>query len=97
VDFDITEITGEAGDVVLLHPFLLHARSKNLAPVSEHGVRFLCHPAVPLRYRPCFDMSCQDLSCLDVTYLDLSCLLHILLNDCARCKLFCLADAIKMV
>ena len=49
VDFDITELTGEAGDVILLHPFLLHARSKNLAPLLESGVRFLCHPAVPLK------------------------------------------------
>ena len=50
VDFNIIELTGEAGDVILLHPFLLHARSKNLAPISEHGVRFLCHPSIPLRY-----------------------------------------------
>ena len=49
VDFNIIELTGEAGDVILLHPFLLHARSKNLAPMSEHGVRFLCHPSIPLR------------------------------------------------
>lgn len=42
---NIIEATGRAGDVVLAHPFLLHARSKNLGGI----VRFMCHPVVPLR------------------------------------------------
>ncbi|KAJ8612524.1 hypothetical protein CTAYLR_003734 [Chrysophaeum taylorii] len=47
VDLDNpVEARGRAGDVFLLHPFLLHARSKNL---SGHVVRFLCHPVLALR------------------------------------------------
>lgn len=44
---NIIEATGRAGDVLLAHPFLLHARSKNL----NNSVRFMCHPVVPL-YEP---------------------------------------------
>jgi hypothetical protein len=40
-------MTGSAGDVIILHPLLLHARSKNLAPVDKSGVRIMCHPIVP--------------------------------------------------
>jgi hypothetical protein len=43
------EVNGRAGDVCLAHPFTLHARSKNLATSSLDSVRFMCHPAVPLR------------------------------------------------
>jgi len=43
----IVETRGRAGDVMLTHPFLLHARSKNL----REAVRFMCHPAVRLRER----------------------------------------------
>ncbi|CAM9336391.1 unnamed protein product [Sphacelaria rigidula] len=46
---DIVETSGKAGDVMLTHPLLLHARSTNLAPEEEGGVRFMCHPAVPLK------------------------------------------------
>jgi len=44
------EVNGRAGDVCLVHPFTLHARSKNMGrrPGCE-SVRFMCHPAVPLR------------------------------------------------
>ena len=51
VEYDIVEITGLAGDVVLLHPFVLHARSTNLAPfdTSGVGVRIMCHPRIPLK------------------------------------------------
>ena len=48
-DFNIIELTGKAGDVILLHPLLLHARSTNLNVVSEHGVRFMCHPTIGLK------------------------------------------------
>lgn len=37
------------GDVMLAHPFLLHARSKNFGQLGVESVRFMCHPAVPLR------------------------------------------------
>lgn len=39
------ETVGDVGDVILAHPNLLHARSKNLSNV----VRFMCNPAVQLK------------------------------------------------
>ncbi|CAM9137031.1 unnamed protein product [Ectocarpus sp. 6 AP-2014] len=48
-DDDVVETNGDAGDVLLTHPLLLHSRSTNLAPIEESGVRFMCHPAVPLK------------------------------------------------
>ncbi|CAM9381755.1 unnamed protein product [Ectocarpus fasciculatus] len=48
-DDDVVETNGDAGDVLLTHPLLLHSRSTNLAPVEESGVRFMCHPAIPLK------------------------------------------------
>lgn len=39
------ELTGKAGDVALLHPFMLHARS----PKVGGEVRFICNPCVSLR------------------------------------------------
>jgi len=47
--FTLVELTGKAGDVVLVHPLLLHARSKNLSPINEQGIRFMCHPAISLK------------------------------------------------
>eukprot|EP00904_Undaria_pinnatifida_P011004 jgi/Undpi1/7033/HiC_scaffold_21.g09507.m1 len=49
LDEDVIETTGNAGDVMLTHPLLLHARSSNLAGVAAGGVRLMCHPAVPLK------------------------------------------------
>ncbi|MEO7719809.1 MAG: phytanoyl-CoA dioxygenase family protein [Capsulimonas sp.] len=42
---NVRELTGKAGDVVLVHPFLLHARSPN----TGNSVRFICNPCIPLR------------------------------------------------
>ena len=42
----VVEVTGQAGDIVFLHPFLLHARSKNLGPKSVSCVRIACFPCV---------------------------------------------------
>ncbi len=42
---DFVEITGEAGDVVLLHPFVLHAASQN----PSGRARFITNPPVALR------------------------------------------------
>ena len=39
------EMTGRAGDVVLLHPFMLHTRSAN----TGNSVRFICNPCVVLK------------------------------------------------
>jgi hypothetical protein len=41
----VVETTGRAGDVMLLHPFMLHARSPN----TGKSVRFICNPCVVLR------------------------------------------------
>mmetsp|Transcript_24931 Transcript_24931/g.40419 ORF Transcript_24931/g.40419 Transcript_24931/m.40419 type:complete len:265 (+) Transcript_24931:1411-2205(+) len=40
---NVVELTGSVGDVALLHPFLLHARSAN-----NGSVRFICNPCVAL-------------------------------------------------
>lgn len=42
---DFVEMTGDAGDVVLLHPFTLHATSQNVLGVS----RLITNPAMALR------------------------------------------------
>ncbi|RHY84996.1 hypothetical protein DYB35_007202 [Aphanomyces astaci] len=39
------EVQGRAGDVMLTHPFLIHARSKNCGAT----VRFMCNPNVGLK------------------------------------------------
>jgi hypothetical protein len=49
VRFNIVECTGSAGDVILLHPLLLHARSSNCETVNVENIRFLCHPCIPLK------------------------------------------------
>ncbi len=52
------ELTGEPGDVALLHPFMLHARS-----VKTGGdVRFICNPAVGLHEPMNFDPARRALS-----------------------------------
>ena len=42
---NVIEATGEAGDVVLIHPFMLHARSPN----TGKSVRFICNPCFTLK------------------------------------------------
>jgi hypothetical protein len=42
---DFAEMTGKAGDVVLLHPFTLHATSQSVLGVA----RFITNPALALR------------------------------------------------
>ena len=36
--FPVVELTGSAGDIILLHPLLLHARSTNLSPVRKCAI-----------------------------------------------------------
>ena len=43
---NVVEATGKAGDLVCLHPFLLHARSKNLGPKVAASIRVACFPCV---------------------------------------------------
>ncbi|KAI9991154.1 hypothetical protein PInf_018786 [Phytophthora infestans] len=46
---EVAEVNGKAGDVMLVHPFLLHARSKNLGRKGVDSVRIMCNPNVRLR------------------------------------------------
>ena len=48
---DFRELTGDAGDVVLMHPYMLHATSQN---VIRHG-RLITNPPVALREPMRFD------------------------------------------
>ena len=45
----VAEACGEAGDVVLCHPMLLHARSTNLQRPDAAGVRFVCNPCIRMK------------------------------------------------
>lgn len=45
----VVEFTGTAGDVALIHPFVLHARSPN----TGSRVRFICNPCYRLREPMC--------------------------------------------
>ncbi|KAE8908434.1 hypothetical protein PF005_g13291 [Phytophthora fragariae] len=48
---EVVEVNGKAGDVVLVHPFLLHARSKNLGQKGVESVRIMCNPNVRLHHK----------------------------------------------
>lgn len=48
---DFVEMTGRAGDVVLMHPFILHAQSQN----PSGRPRFITNPPVSLRDPMCFN------------------------------------------
>jgi hypothetical protein len=52
------EVTGEVGDVFLLHPFLLHAASNN----PSGRARFITNPPVSLREPMCFSRADGDFS-----------------------------------
>lgn len=43
-DLEVVEVSGKAGDVALIHPFLAHARSEN----TGSRVRFICNPCFVL-------------------------------------------------
>lgn len=59
---DFRELTGEAGDVVLMHPYLLHATSQN---VIRHG-RLITNPPIALRQPMRLDRADpQDLSSVE--------------------------------
>lgn len=48
---DFVELTGQIGDVILMHPFMLHTRSLNTLPRA----RFIINPPVKLVEPMCFD------------------------------------------
>ena len=43
------EVQGSPGDVVLCHPFMLHARSMNCGSGLDRSVRPMCHPGIALK------------------------------------------------
>ena len=48
--WEMVEISGNAGDVCLMHPFLAHCRGRNLNKEgSERAVRFISHPTIGLK------------------------------------------------
>ena len=48
--FEVVELTGEMGDVIFLHPLLVHARSRNNgAEGGVNSIRIICHPTISLR------------------------------------------------
>ena len=50
----IVEVTGKAGDVTLLHPFVVHAWSRN----DGKRIRFACNP--PFRLKKPMELSRSD-------------------------------------
>ena len=65
-EFNVIEIIGNIGDVILMHPLVLHARSKNLGG----NVRFLCHPNLTLKKPMDFNQSYSDMTILEQTTID---------------------------
>ena len=55
------EVTGQVGDVFLLHPYLLHAASNN----PSGRPRFITNPPVSLRQPMCFDRPDDDYSLVE--------------------------------
>jgi len=49
----VVSLTGRAGDVALLHPFLIHG----FGPNTARRLRIACNPAYPLREPPSLDRS----------------------------------------
>jgi hypothetical protein len=58
--WEMIEITGKAGDVALLHPFLAHGRGKNLGEP-----RFICNPSIRLKEHMNLTQSLNDMSPLE--------------------------------
>jgi ectoine hydroxylase-related dioxygenase (phytanoyl-CoA dioxygenase family) len=67
---DVIELTGRAGDVIILHPLLMHARSSNKGPYDESGVRFMCHPSIGLKYPLDFEKDFDEQSVLERSYYE---------------------------
>jgi hypothetical protein len=63
---DFRELTGQAGDVVLMHPYMLHATSQN---VIKHG-RLITNPPIALQQPMQFDRAdAEELSSVERTVL----------------------------
>ena len=62
---DFVEATGDAGDVYLLHPFLLHTKSQNML----RRPRFITNPVVSLAEPMRFDRPADDTSLVESAIL----------------------------
>ncbi|EGZ09306.1 hypothetical protein PHYSODRAFT_249879 [Phytophthora sojae] len=67
---EVVEVNGKAGDVMLVHPFLLHARSKNLGQKGVESVRIMCNPNVRLHHRMNLDRADGDYSPVEQAIVD---------------------------
>ncbi|EJD40884.1 hypothetical protein AURDEDRAFT_115752 [Auricularia subglabra TFB-10046 SS5] len=56
-----TELTGDVGDVILMHPLMLHSASRNW----RRAVRVITNPPVGLKEPFCFDRSNGDYSLVE--------------------------------
>lgn len=65
-EFNLIEFTGEAGDVIIIHPLLLHGRGMNLGTYDDNGVRFMCHPTIALKqHLNYFNKNIDDMTILE--------------------------------
>jgi hypothetical protein len=55
-DESFVEMTGEVGDVILMHPLMMHSASKNL----RRDVRVITNPPLALKEPFCFDRKNKD-------------------------------------
>lgn len=60
------EVTGKIGDVILIHPYMLHAASSN----PSGRARFITNPAVSLNEPMCFDRADGDYSLVEQAVLN---------------------------
>ncbi len=63
---DFIEITGKVGDVILLHPFILHSQSQN----PSGRPRFVTNPPVALKEPMCFNREDGDYSPVEQSVLN---------------------------
>ena len=69
-DFEVVGLTGQSGDVVFMHPHLLHARSKNNGPFAPSAIRYICHPTIPLKQPMRFTQPVEELSLVEQSILN---------------------------
>lgn len=55
-DESFFEMTGETGDVILMHPLMMHTASNNL----KREIRIITNPPISLREPFCFDRKNKD-------------------------------------
>ena len=89
MDFEVVELSGQCGDVILMHPHLLHARSRNNGPMEASAIRYICHPTIALKQPMNFDQPVQDMSLVERSIWDEAREHHLDLvryEDCMTCN-----------